>query len=365
LKRVLGPICLLMIWVVAVAQSRAWADDVISPFIDSQTNAVIHVDFTNLDMDQIAAWHTKALASITDADAKAKAQQQANESIAQSKKWVSDFRNAGGKDIYMVISLAGMMQGTSVGLVIPLNGADPGALAKVFAIPSMPKPDPNDPNAAARARMLPQTAVVGNTLIFSTGAGIDKFKAPSSEPRQDLLDGLAAGGSSAVQLAVTPATLKNNPFFKMIASQMNRGAAGQPGQAQAAGPLSEPQWDSVTWVSVSLSLPPKEAANCTMQCKDADSAGSMADMINQKIQSVKDDPSKRGDMSADDFNKLTTAAKPTVSGSQVTMSLDADTIDNVLAPMIVKMGMATAGPPAAQPGGGAAPPPADNTGGGM
>ena len=144
MKRVLGPICLAMIWVVAVAQSRAWADDVIGPFIDSQTNAVIHVDFTNLDMDQIAAWHTKALASITDADAKAKAQQQANESIAQSKKWVSDFRNAGGKDIYMVISLAGMMQGTSVGLVIPLNGADPGALAKVFAIPSMPKPDPND-----------------------------------------------------------------------------------------------------------------------------------------------------------------------------------------------------------------------------
>jgi hypothetical protein len=376
LKRVLGPVFLAVIFLsglllAGLGQSVVRADDVIGPFIDSQTNAVIHVDFTNLDMDQIAAWHDKAIATLTDPEAKAKAKQSANESIAQSKKWVTDFKNAGGKDLYVVVSLAGMMQGTSAGLVIPLNGADPAPLAKVFEIPNMPKPNPNDPNAAMQARMMPQTAVVGNNLIFSTGAGVEKFKTPSSEPRQDLVDGLTAGGNSTLQLSLTPATLKANPFFKMMAAQMmNAGGAGAaPGGQQKGGPLSEPQWDNVTWLSVSLTSPPKEGATCTIQCKDADSASAMADMINQKIQSYKDDPTKRGDMSADDFNKVAAAIKPSVDGTKVTMNLDADTIDNVLGPMMVKMGTATATVPVksapAQPGGGGAAPPADNSGGGM
>jgi hypothetical protein len=366
----LGPVFAAVFFLVGIGQSAVRADDVISPFIDSQTNAVIHVDFTNLDMDQVAAWCTKAMGTATtDPDVKAKAQQSANESMAQSKKWVSDFRNAGGKDLYVVISLAGMMQGTSVGMVIPLNGADPVALGKVFEIPNMPKPNPNDPNAAAQARMMPQTAVVGNAMIFSTGAGIDKFKAPSSEPRQDLVDGLTAGGNSTLQLSLTPANLKTNPFFKMMVSQMMNGGGGpgapQGGQQQG-GLLSEPQWDNVTWVSVSLTSPPKEGANCTIQCKDADSAAAMQDLINQKIQAVKDDPTKRGDWSADDFNKLAAAAKPSVDGSKVLITLDADTIDNVVAPMVMKVGLvhATATPAPAQPGGGP-PPPADNAGGGM
>ena len=243
-----------------------------------------------------------------------------------------------------------MMQGTSGGIIVPINGADPVALSKVFVISGMPPIDPNDPNAAAMARMRPQTAVVGNVIIFSTGAGIDKFKAPSSEPRQDLLDGLAAGKDTAVQISLTPSTIKNNPFFKMITSgMMNRGA--QPGQAPPVAPLAEPEWDSVTWISLAINSPPKESANSIFQCKDADSAAALAALFNKNIQQYKDDPTKRGDVSQDDFNKLLTVAKPTVAGSQVTMNLDQDTIDNVLGPMFVKtMQRHTATPP---PAGGA------------
>ena len=353
------------------AQSRTLADDVISPFIDSQTNAVIHVDFSNLDMDQLSAWQSKAISSISDADARAKAQHQADESFASSKKWVSDFRNAGGKDLYIVISLAGMMQGTSGGIIIPINGADPGQLQKVFTVP-MPAVDPNDPNAAMMQRMRPQTAVVGGNIVFSTGPGIDKLKAPSAEPRQDLVDGLAAGGSAPIQISVTPSTLKNNPFYKMIVASIMMQHGGQAGaQGQQDTPLSEPQWDSVTWVSLSLTLPPKESANCTIQCKDADSASALADLINKKEQAIKDDPTKHGDLSNDDFNKLMTAAKPSVTGTQLVFTLDQDTIDNVLGPMMAKMAQhQAAGGAQGQPGqapanAGAPPAPADNGGNGM
>jgi hypothetical protein len=369
LKRILGLVCLVAAVVLGAARSRSLADDVISPFIDSQTNAVIHVDFSNLDMDQLSAWQSKAISSISDPAARAKAQQQADQSFASSKKWVSDFRNAGGKDLYIVISLAGMMQGTSGGIIIPINGADPGALQKVFVVP-MPAVDPNDPNAAMMQRMRPQTAVVGNTIVFSTGPGIDKFKAPSSEPRPDLVDGLAAGANAPVQISLTPSTLKNNPFYKMIVASMMMHAGQQGAGQQQDAPLSEPQWDAVNWVSVSLSLPPKESANCTIQCKDADSASALADLINKKEQAIKDDPSKHGDLSNDDFNKLMTAAKPTVSGTQLVFTLDQDTIDNVLGPMMAKMAQRQATAGQEQPGqtpppapGGATPPPGDNGGG--
>ena len=126
-----------------------------------------------------------------------------------------------------MVSLAGLIQGAPGGMIIPLNGADPAVLAKVVNPHGNPPPaDPNDPNAAQQARMMPQTAVVGDNIVFSTGSGLEKMKTPSTEPRQDLTDGLAAGGDSTVHLVLTPATLKNNPLFAAIVNSRMGGQNG-------------------------------------------------------------------------------------------------------------------------------------------
>ena len=69
------------------------------------------------------------------------------------------------------------------------------------------------------------------------------------------------------------------------------------------------------------------------------------------MQDAKNDPSKRGNIDADDFDKLITAVKPAVSGTQVVISLDQDTIDNVIGPILTKSMQASkpAAPPAAAP----------------
>ena len=275
--------------------------------------------------------------------------------IASAKDWIAKFKTAGGKDIYIVVSLAGLIQGAPGGMIIPLNGADPAGLAKVVNPHGNPPPaDPNDPNAAQQARMMPQTAVVGDNIVFSTGSGLEKMKTPSTEARQDLTDGLAAGGDSTVHLVLTPATLKNNPLFAAIVS--SRMGGQNAGAAPQQPPFSEPQWDAVTWMSVSLTAPPKASGNCTIQCKDSDSASALSDLINKKMEDAKSDPTKRGNIDADDFDKLITAVKPAVSGTQVVISLDQDTIDNVIGPILTKS-MQSARPAAAPP-----PTPADNGG---
>jgi hypothetical protein len=143
---------------------------------------------------------------------------------------------------------------------------------------------------------------------------------------------------------------------------MNAGRRGG-GANQPAGPqipFSEPQWDSVTWMSASLNLPPKESASCTIQCKDADSASALAGLINQKMQDGKADPNKRGNITPEDYDKLISAVKPTVTGDQVVIAVDQDTIDNVIGPIVMRT-MQRGRPGPATPGP-ATPPPADNNG---
>jgi len=143
-----------------------------------------------------------------------------------------------------------------------------------------------------------------------------------------------------------PSSLRNNLF---IAAMMNAGRG--PGGSQP--PFADPQWDAVTWVSISVSPPPKASGNCTIQCKDADSAAALVDLVNKKIQAGKDDPAQRGNISAEDYGKLSVAMKPKVDGSQVVIAIDQDTMDNVVGPLLFK---ATQRNQAGRGGPGAAPP---------
>jgi hypothetical protein len=368
LKKISWPLCLLFVLCCCRWPGAARADSPVTPFVDSQTNAVIYVNLSALDMDQIDTWRQKASdASNADPEQKARADAQAKVQIAKAKQWLSDFKTAGGQDMYIVVSLGGMMMGQPGALIIPVGGgADPDALAKVFNPGGNPPPaDTNNPGAAQMMRMRPQTAVIGNAVVFSTGAEVEKLKTPSSQPRQDLTDALAAGGDAAVRVAFSPSSLKSNPMIGMMMMGMNRGAGGAPGGPPQV-PFSEPQWDAVSWVSVSFSPPPKESGSFICQCKDADSANALLAMFNKEIQDKKNDPNNNtSGLSQDDIDKLTAAVKPQVSGSQVVVSIDQDTMDNVIGPIMAKS-MQKNMQHQAGPGPGAMPP--DNggmNGGGM
>jgi hypothetical protein len=348
LKKTLASMFAAMMALLICGRSPARADSPIAPFLDSQTTGVIYVDASNVDMDQIDAWQQKALesANIADPAAKARAEKSAQAQIASTKKWISDFKTAGGKDLYVVVSLAGLLQGAPGGVIVPLYGANPDGLAKIFNPRGNPPPaDPNDPQAAQMQRMQPMTAVVGTSMVFSTGAGLEKLKTPSIEPRPDLTDALSAGGEAPLRLAFVPSTLKNNPF---IAAMLGRHAGGGP----PSPPFADPQWDGVTWVSISVSTPPKASGNCTIQCKDADSAAAMADLVTKKIQDGKIDATQRGNISAEDYDKLSTAMKPKVDGTQVVIAIDQGTMDNVVGPLLFKAAQrnpASGPPPQAGP----------------
>jgi hypothetical protein len=348
---------LAMLSVGLMSATRSAADTPLAPFVSGQTDAVIYVDLTAVDVDALQALEQKVIAQLPPDQAAKMQQQQAqtDKQMAQTRQWLDGFKKAGGKDAYVVVQLSGLFQGKPGALLVPLQpGVDSTALAAYLNPAAAAPPNPNMPPSP----MQPKTEVIGQMLVFAPGPMIEDFKtgAATPQPRPDLAEGLAAAGDAPFRIVAIPASLKRSPMLGMLGA-MGRG--GQPG-APPAGPMAEPEWNNVTWVAVSGSLPPKESGSFTCQCKDADSANAMADMINKKIQERKNDPQAQ-QMGAD-ADKLAAALKPTVNGTRVVINLDQDTVDNVMIPIMVK---ATALNSRAGPGPGNGPPPANGGGGGM
>jgi hypothetical protein len=303
------------------------ADSPIAPYVGQTTNIIIHVDMTQIDMDAINAMCEKALAKNPPSDPvkAAKDQKDMEKGIAKAKKWIGDFETAGGKDLYIVVDLSNFMAGPGA-MVIPLDAAaDVPGLTKVIN----PNPRPVDPNGGP---MQADTAVIGQTLVYSTTGMIQKLKAaPANTAHVDLMDGLAAANGSAFQLVLSPISVKNNPMLNMMMMQgMSR---GNPNGPPPTPPLSEPVWNNVPWVLVSVTPPPKEAGGIICQCKDAASADDLQKLITSKMQQP---PDKNDPMDPADAAKLKEIFKPTVSGTQVKMTVDQDTLDNVVIPIMIK-----------------------------
>ena len=316
---------LLAMLAVQIVSSHARADDTsVAPFVNSQTSMILKVDMTAVDMDQITTFLKSASArsNMSDAD-RQKADADMEKSMATAKTWVTNFKTAGGKELYVVVQLNTIFQGKWGAVLVPLTpGADSAALTKLF------NPDGDQPGANPDSPMAPTTATVNNTFVYAAGPMIKDFQSVPPEARADLFAGLAAGGNSPFCMVLSPSAIKNSPMVGMMMANMQRQNPGAP------NPLQNPVWDNVTWTSLSFSLPPTESINGVNQCKDAASAQALLDMINQQITKMKTDPQTQQQL-GDDAAKIADAIKPVLSGTTVTETIDKDTLDNVILPAFV------------------------------
>jgi hypothetical protein len=337
-KKLNGVIGLIGVLCAGVCAGIARADSPVTPFLNAQTNAVIYADLSHIDMDAVAAWQQKLQANAPQDDPMVQRQiRRSQAQMIKAKQWVTDFKAAGGTDIYVVAQLGGMFMGQPGEVVTPLGaGANADALAQVFVpggdtAPPPPQGDPNapPPPGPGYGRPQPATAVIGQSLVYSTSAMVESLKNAQPAPRPDLEAALAAG-TAPLRIAVSPASIKNLPLFKMMAARMAGGAGGPGGPGGPGGnvPFSEPQWDAVTWVLIAINPPPTESGSVIFQCKDADSANALSALLTQKLQDWKNNPQAQQNL-GDQLPKMADALKPAVSGSQVTMSLDQTTLDAV------------------------------------
>ena len=118
---------LILAWGLPALADEPTATDVrastIAPFLDTQTMVVGHADLSRLDVDSIV----KTLGVLAAPEA-----EQQKEMRQGLSKWLAAFRKAGGKDIYVLLSLEDMPESVPL-LMVPLaDGADTAALDQLL-----------------------------------------------------------------------------------------------------------------------------------------------------------------------------------------------------------------------------------------
>lgn len=280
----------------------------IAPFVDAQTTAIIHVDLSNVDMNALAQLHNQALQKAGgDAEETKRVQRQASEGAAKAQNWIDAFKKAGGKDLYVTVSALKLMSGGGVVLVPVEPGVDAAAIQQVFKVNEPNADDPNAPGPSPRMR--PRAEVLHNCVVFGTQGIVDSLKDIQPAPRPDLTDALAAGGDSPLKIAISVPSLRVVPFI---------GAFFMPAA-----------WQGAKWALIAATPPPQTAISAVIQCKDADSANALAQLLSGKLEDLKNNPGAQQNL-GNNLNPLAESLKPVVDGSKVTMTPDISLLDDIL-----------------------------------
>ena len=313
------PIAVIVSLALAALVRPASADDRdIAPFIDDQTIVVDRIDTAKVDIDACMAW---ALARLKEqkpgaVDAQLLAQVEGFRRAAADPasipgKYVQALRQA--KCVYWVLSLpdavTGMEDGEPMGFfVVPLNDdADAKPLAKLL-----------EEQFAAEQ--------IGNCLVMhSPKREIKPGKAPLSET---WAAALAARGEADVYAAFVLGEVLRKSFEENLPSQPT------PGQPT---PILQPillLTHGMKWVSLSITLPPRESLAIRLQMKDTESAKAANDLVLKLLPEIKKE-AKADPLPDVNVDEVIDALTPSLKGDQLLWTFDRDALIHKTAPPLI------------------------------
>ena len=280
--------------------------DAITPFINANTDLVVAVDLGTVNPDQVRTWMQNQMQKAgVDKATMDKMQAESKEEMDKAVKWLSDFKQAGGRRIYMAGSMQDMMTGGPL-VVVPMEGSANGeALTNVFQLDKEQGEDK------------PVSATVGRNLLIGKKEAVDGAKAAQPAARPELMQAL--GATATVKIALS-------------ASNLNK--AGNVG-----GMPLPPQAQGIEWISINMNAPPAVGASVTIQAKDAATAKQVADQFNQMLAMMQQQPQVQQAL-GNNAAALTKALTPTTNNRRVTIALDTKTIEGTLMPVAIKAAMA-------------------------
>jgi hypothetical protein len=289
------PLALALALVLALPAAGA---DPVAPFLDEQTFAVARLDLAKLDADALS----KALVDLGGMPA-----DEAADVKEGADHWLADFRKAGGKEVFVVFSLADFPGAPF--LLVPLGeGADAKALAGLLDLPGVP--------AGPREK-------VGDNVLFA-GSSLARQRLRSLKPaeRPELAKALAAAGDGALQVALIPP-----PHLARVIDEM------VPVLPKEAGGGSS-RWltRGVRWAALGIDAPPKMALRLTVQSPDAASAKALGEGISRALKSLGEQ--KEVIAALPDFGKTAALLAPKVEQDRLVLTLDDKEARTAVAPLV-------------------------------
>ena len=263
-RRIFSPLCIAILLFTgnAIAQQPAKPPTsqplpetikAIMPFLDQAVMAVVRIDTAKVDLKAAEGWLGARIREGAAKDDKRVDEflKDAADWFAEGQKMLSAFREAGGRDAYVVVSTVDVFSGPPA-VVIPLPpGADGDKIAKLF---------PPDSKLER----------INNVLILGSDAAHarlrEMLKAPAKPMDPSLMAAMAeAGPDSAVHVAIAP-SVSVRAIFAQLAPTL---------PPQLGGGATGPVVRGLRWATLSLQMPPTPSLRMLIQAETPQAAEAM------------------------------------------------------------------------------------------
>jgi len=318
----------------APAQSgfdAASAARAIAPFIDEQTIAVARIDVASLDVKAAFAKLAELVRRVeTEEQDTQAALKQLSQGQQMAQQWADEFRRAGGREIYYVVSLADL-GGMPVFLVVPLGGRADARMMIDFLRRRSVGPATAPASAGERAKatgpsLLPLPpevyAQVGGAVFAGSSAQLERIRKGKPAVRPEVEKGFAAAGPGIAQGLLLHTADSRRVIGEMM-PELPEEVGGGPSTAITRG---------MTWAAIGAAGPPKMSLRLTIQSQDASSAKALSKLIKGIVGAALEAAAKE-----ESFTEIAPIIKahlpmllPKVAGDRLVVSLDEKQLDLLL-----------------------------------
>jgi len=306
------------------------ADDrakTLAPFLDEQTLVVGRIDVTRIDPKAIFA-KVRQFAAKVEPDPGARKGLERGFAHAEefTAAQLGRFTQAGGRDMYVVVSLADLPP-EPLFVVVPLGPkADAKAIIRWLrgeGPTTATRPAATAPTARAGKRgPLPFGVEVLEEIHGAVVAGrkqtLDRLRRMKPAPRPEVAKAFAAIGSAAVEVLILP-TADSRRVIEEMMPTLPEEVGGGPSTAVTRGFL---------WAAMALDGPPKMSLRVVVQSKDAASAKAFHGVFRRSFAALAGHT--RAQQVLPEIKGILTALTPAVEGDHLVLTLDAERMDALI-----------------------------------
>jgi Protein of unknown function (DUF1559) len=266
------------------AFDAAAAAKLVAPFLDEQTIAVARFDLAAIDVDAAA----NKLATYTG---------QAADEIAEPRRLARDFQarftKAGGRELYLVFSIADLPRHGPFVLAPAGAGANAAALKNVLG-----------------DLRLDTTDVIGGIAFAGGKDARERLRGLTPAARPDLDAALAAAGGAQAQFVVIPGEDQ-----RRVAAELFPRLPAELGGRPTAGLIH-----GIRWLALGADVTPKLAVRLTVRAKDEATTKDLSALVSAGLTIARTAPSVRRDVPMVD--QLANSLRPQVEGDQLRIVFD-------------------------------------------
>lgn len=258
----------------------------IARFVDNQTLGIAHIDLTRIDADAILDW----------AIAVGQLEKQEIEGPRRALRgWLADITKAGGKELYVVISLADLPIDPPL-VVVPLaEGVDAESVCRVLG----------------RFKAFEQLHFEKFDRGLLGGGSEEtrkRLRAAKSAERPELAKAFAAAGDTTAQLLLLP-----TPDTRRVIEELMPALP-----PEAGGGSTRPFTHGLRWAALGMDLPPKLSVRLTIQSPDAAAARALGDFFARLLKILAQLREVRSLLP--DIGRFAEVFAPQVDGDRLTLS---------------------------------------------